>query len=53
MSKTVTIKGNGILDEQNRVEALQYLQDNATTEELIKLKKLAQNPTMRAMLKSI
>lgn len=52
MAKTITIKGNGALDEAQKAEALQYLADNATTPELMKLKKLASDPSMRSLLKS-
>lgn len=52
MPKTITIKGNGAMDEAQRAEALQYLQNEASTAELLKLKKLASDPQMRSLLKS-
>lgn len=51
MPKTITITGNGAMDEAQRAEALQYLAKEATTDELIKLKKLASDPQMRSLLK--
>lgn len=52
MKKTITITSSNAIDAEMRAECLQYLANNATTEELIKLKKLAENPAMRALLKN-
>jgi hypothetical protein len=53
MPKTITIKGKSPVDEASRFEAMTWFNDNATTEELQKIMKLAKNPLKRAMLKSL
>lgn len=53
MSKIVKITGVSPLDASQRAEALQELQNEATTEELLKLKKAIHNPELRGMLKMI
>ena len=53
MPKTITVKGKGIVDEGSKFEALNYLNENASTEELQKLAKLAKNPMYRGMLKNL
>lgn len=47
---TITIKGKNTLDEMTRTDALQSLQNAATTEELVKLKKAINRPELRKML---
>jgi hypothetical protein len=53
MAQTITIKGDNIMEETAKAEVLQWLSNNATLQELQKIKKLAQNPAMRAMLKTV
>ncbi len=53
MAKTITITGNGSLDTAQRAEALQYLNNELTTDELMKLKKFTGDPQMRSLFKSL
>ena len=53
MAKTITIKGKNPVDEAKRVEAFEWFNKEATTEELQKIMKLAKNPIKRAMLKTL
>lgn len=53
MAKNLIITGNNPMDEVSRFEALQKLQLEATTTELIKLKKAIDDPQLRNMLKMI
>lgn len=53
MNKTITIEAHSIMEVEKKAEILKWLADNATTQELEKIKKLAQNPQMRAMLKTV
>jgi hypothetical protein len=53
MTAQITIKSQNKLDLDDRVKALQYLSDKATTQELVNLHKLAKDPSMREMLKNL
>lgn len=53
MAKNLLITGNGMVDEQSRYEALEALQIEGSTEELVKLQKAIKNPMYRNLLKSI
>ena len=53
MEKTITIKGASIMEVEQKAELLTWLSNNATVTELQKLKQLAQNPQMRALLQNL
>lgn len=50
MARSLEIKGRGTTDEMKRYDALKKMQDGATTEELVKLAKLMDDPDKRGLL---
>ena len=49
---TITVKGNNPLSTKQRTEALQFMQDRLTDDELSKLHQLAKSEKSRTALKS-
>lgn len=52
MAKTITIKGNNPLSEEQRAETLQYMANHLTDDELNKLYQLAKSNKSRQALKN-
>lgn len=50
MPSTITIKGENLLDEARKVEAIETLLQVGSTKQLEKLAKLAKDPKKRALL---
>ncbi len=53
MAEIINISGKNPMDTARKKEALEYLANNATTEELQKLMNLSKNPMYRKMLNSM